>query len=279
MRKKKPLFNKNSIPFLLLTIIPLGMILILFKRKKQKDVWILLLSNIGFAYIFEYPTLNLFHGYRYKPKMMRRNVFDSILGAIFSQAFYVPVTATFLTLLKKNWKWKIIFSLFYYCIEKLFLRLNIYKVNWWRPIYTLVLLNVYFYISDGFYHALSDKKRWAMRIAHYFAIEVVWITIMYISAANRLIRFGHGFIHTWTEHFKIIPLYSLILSLIAAVTSSKDKVYYWFILPLSHVIIDIILVIIGILKVNTQQLLMISSRYFLMTVISRFFYKIIYQKN
>lgn len=279
MSRKKTHFNKNSTPFLLLGVIHLCMFLILLKRKKQKDLWILLLSNIGFAYLFEYPTLNLFHGYRYKPSIMKKHVFDSILGAIFSQAIYVPITATFLTLLNKNWKWKTNFSIFYYCIEKLFLRLNIYKVSWWRPIYTPVLLNVYFYISDRFYKALSTQKRWAMAIAHYMGIEVVWISFMYIFAIKRSIRFGRGYFHTWTEHFKIIPLYSLLLSLIATITSTKAGALYRVLLPLWHIIIDITLVKIGILKVDIKQFLLTSSRYILMTIFSRFFYKTIYKKK
>jgi hypothetical protein len=278
MRIKKKLFNKNSTPFLLLAVIHFGIFLILLKRKKQKDMWILLLSNIGFAFLFEYPILNLFHGYRYKPSMLKKRDFDSILGALFSQAIYVPITSTFLTVLNKNWKWKINFSIFYYCIEKLFLRLNIYKVYWWKPLYTLVLLNVYFYLSDGFYKALSTKKRWAMVIAHYLAIEVFWITLMYIFAMKRFIRFGRGYFHTWTEHFKIIPLYSLMLSFIATITSSKTGLFYRILLPLSHIIIDLTLVKMGVLKVNIKQFLVTSSRYILMTFISRFFYKVIHKK-
>ncbi|MFJ8257277.1 hypothetical protein ACIQ4Z_08290 [Peribacillus asahii] len=278
MGKKKKRFNKNSIPFWLLAVIHLGMFLLVLKRKKQKDTWILLLSNMGFAYLFEYLILNLFHGYRYKPSIMKKRTFDSILGAIFSQAIYVPITATFLTLLNKKWSWKVGFSLFYYCIENLFLQLNIYKVYWWRPIYTLVLLNVYFNISDAFYKALSTQKRWAMVIAHYLAIEVVSITLAYVFAVNRYIRFGRGYFHTWTEHFKIVPFYSLILSFIALITSSKAGVFYRMLLPLSHIIIDITLVKVGILKVNINQFLVTCSRYLLMTFISRFFYKAIYKK-
>jgi hypothetical protein len=278
MRKRKKLLNKNSTPFLLLTLIHLGMFLILLKRKSQKDIWTLLLSNIGFAFLFEYPTHNLFHGYRYKPSIMKKRVFDSIIGAIFSQAIYLPITSTFLTLFNKNWKWKISFSIFYFFIEKLFLRLNIYKVYWWKPIYTLVFLNGYFYLSDGFYKALSTKKRWAMVIAHYLATDVVSITFMFIFAIKRNIRFGLGYFFTWTEHFKIIPLYSLILSFIATITSSKTGLFYRILPPLSHIIIDIALVEMEILKVKIKPLLVTSSRYLLMTFISRFFYKTIYKK-
>lgn len=279
MRKKNKPFNKNSVPFLLLAVIHVGMFLILLKQKKQKATWILLLSNICFAYLFEYPTHNLFNGYRYKPSIMKNRFFDSILGAIFSQAIYVPVTATFLTLFKKNWRWKIGFSIFYYCIENLFLRLNIYKVYWWKPIYTLVLLNIYFYISDGFYRALSTQKRWALALAHYFSNEVIWINLMFISAGKRKIRFGRGRFHTWTEHFKIVPLYSLILSFIATITSSKSGLFYRLLLLISHILIDITLIRMGILKVNLKPFSITIFRYLPMPFISRFLYKTIYQKT
>ncbi|RID83492.1 hypothetical protein D1953_15620 [Peribacillus asahii] len=277
MGKKKKRFNKDSLPFWLLAVIHLGMFLLVLKRKK-KDTWTLLLSNMGFAYLFEYVVLNLFHGYRYKPSIMKKSAFDSILGAIFSQAIYVPIASTFLTLLNKNWSWKVGFSLFYYCIEHLFLRLNIYKVYWWRPIYTLVLLNVYFNISDVFYKALSTQKRWAMVIAHYLAIEIVCSTLAYIFAVKRYIRFGRGYFHTWTEHFKIVPLYSLILSFIALITSSKAGLFYRMLLPLSHIIIDIIWVKMGILKVNINRFLVNCFRYLPMTFVSRLFYKKIYKE-
>jgi hypothetical protein len=278
MRKTKKLLNKNSISFLILAVFQLGMLLILLRRKKQKDIWLLLLSNIGFAYLFEYPTLNIFHGYSYKPSIMNKRIFDSNLGAIFSQAIYVPITSTFLTLFNKNWKWKISFSIVFYCIEKLFLRLNIYKVYWWKPIYTPFLLNGYFYISDGFYRALTAPKRWAMVIAHYMATGVIWITFMYIFAMKHFIRFGRGYFFSWSEHFKMIPLYSMILSFIATITSSKTGLLYRILPPLSHIIIDIALVKMEILKVKIKPLLVTSSRYLLMTFISRFFYKTIYKR-
>lgn len=278
MRKKQKLFNKNSTPFLLLGVTHLCMFLILLKRKKQRDVWILLLSNIGFAYLFEYLTLNLFHGYQYKPKLMKKYVFDSILGAIFSQAFYVPIAATFITLLNKDWKWKVNFSIFYYLIEIFFLRLHIYKVSWWKPLYTPVLLYVYFYISDGFYKAVSTQKRWALAIAHYFAIDVVWVTYMFVSASKRLFRFGRGYFHTWTEHFEIVPLYVLILSFIATLTSSKAGILSRLPLLLFHIILDITLVKMGVLKLNFKPSLLIGFRYLLMPFFSRFYYKKIHQK-
>lgn len=271
--------SKNATPFLLLFIFHFCLFLFTFKRKSHRNTVILLLSNIGFAFIFEYLTLNLFHGYRYKPDIFKKRFFDNILGAILSQAIYVPITATFLTVTKKNWKWKICASFIYYCIEKLFIFLKIYKVYWWKPVFTLVLLNGYFYISDGFYRALSSQRRWALAIGHYFSILVIWIMYMYASALRRKVRFGLGHFHSWTEHFKSIPLYSLLLSLIAFATSRKHKFVYRLLLPTIHIILDKFLKKIGVLKINFRYSIGALPWYAFMVYVSRFLYKIIYRKQ
>lgn len=279
MRKKNKFLNKNSTPFLLLAIIHILAFMILSKRRKQPYTWTLFLSNIGWAYLFEYLTLNLFRAYRYKPSLMKKRSFDTILGAILSQGVYVPTTATLLTLFKKNWKWKISLSFLYFCIERLFLRLKIYKVYWWKPIYTLVLLNLYFYISDGFYKALTMGKKWGFMIAHYLSINVILINSLYIFANNRKIRFGRGHFHSWSEHFLIVPLYSMMLALTATVTSTKPGIFYRWLMFLIHILIDTILTRLGILKMNFKSLLTTLPRYTIIILISRFFYKLIYEKG
>jgi hypothetical protein len=270
--------SKNSIPFLILASIHIVMFMITLSRRNKKDVWILFLTNTGLAYLFEYFTLNLFHGYRYKPGIMKKRFFDAILGAVLSQGFYVPVTATFLTFFRKNWVWKVSISLMYFYIEQLFKYLGIYKVYWWKSIYTPVLLNVYFFISDSLKKALDARKSWALKMAHYWSIDVVWVTLMFVFAKFRLIRFGRGRYHSWTEHFNIAPLYSLFLSFIAMLTSSKSGWYYRFLLLFSHIFIDFVLTKTGILKIAVKSLFKLIPRYGLMPFVSRYFYKIIFNK-
>jgi hypothetical protein len=278
MKLKSTRNRKNSIPFLLLLFIHIGLFILTLNRRNKKDVWILFLTNTGLAYIFEYFTLNLFHGYRYKPGIMKERFFDAILGAVLSQGLYVPVTATFLTLFQKNWIWKVSISLMYFYIEQLFKYLGIYKVYWWKSIYTPVLLNFYFYISDFLQMVLKDRKNWALKMAHYLSIEVIWITLMFIFAKLRVIRFGRGRYHTWTEHFIIAPLYSLFLSFIALLTSAKSGWYYRFLQMFIHIVIDFTLSLTGILKIKTKPFLKNIPRYSLMPFVSRYFYKIIFNK-
>lgn len=156
---KNKLVKKNSIPFLLLAVVHVLLFVIFAKRSRQKNIWILLLSNIGMAYLFEYPVLNLFKAYAYKPYILKKRAHDQILGAIFSQALYVPITATLLTLYEKNRYWKLGSTLVYYGVERYFLHLEIYKAYWWKPYYTVFFMNIYFYISDWFHKALKREKR------------------------------------------------------------------------------------------------------------------------
>ncbi len=164
MKKRRHLINRNSVPFLILALIHFILLFPLIQKKRNKNTWILLLSNIGFAYLFEYFVLNLFKAYRYKPSVFKKRYFDNIFGAILSQGVFVPIASTFLTVFQKDWKWKACFSLFYFLIEKLFLRLKIYKENWWSPVYTFILILCYFILSDFFFKGLKAPTNGFKRV-------------------------------------------------------------------------------------------------------------------
>lgn len=270
MRKKR-LVKKNSIPFLLLAVVHVLLFFIFAKRSRQKNIWILLLSNIGMAYLFEYPVLNLFKGYAYKPYILKKRAHDQILGAIFSQALYVPITATLLTLYQKNRYWKLGSTLIYYGIERCFLHLKIYKAHWWKPYYTVFFMNIYFYISDWFYKALNAKKEWALVIAQYLSTEVIGVTLLYISAVNRKVRFGRGIHHSWREHFIIAPLYSLIRSLFLVKSSAKPGLLPKLTMFTGSICMDILLERTGLLKLRLNKLWNITF-HIVMILISRYLY-------
>ena len=256
--RKNKLAKKNSIPFLLLAVVHVLLFVIFAKRSRQKKIGLLLLSNIGMAYLFEYPVLNLFKGYSYKPYILKKRAHDQILGAIFSQALYVPISTTLLTLYGKNRYWKLATSLIYYGIEHYFLRLKIYRAYWWKPRYTVFFINMYFYISDWFYKALNAKKEWALIIAQYLSTEVIGVTLLYISAVNRKVRFGRGLYHSWREHFIMAPLYSLIRSIFLVKNSSKSGLRPRLTMFLGSLLADMILERIGLVKMRLNKVWNIS---------------------
>ena len=277
MRKKR-LVKKNSIPFLLLAVVHVLLFFIFAKRSRQNNIWGLLLSNIGMAYLFEYPVLNLFKGYSYKPYILKKRAHDQILGAIFSQALYVPITATLLTLYKKNRYWKLGSTLIYYGIERCFLHLKIYKAHWWKPYYTVFFMNIYFYVSDWFYKALNAKKEWALVIAQYLSTEVIGVTLLYISAVNRKVRFGRGFHHSWREHYIIVPIYSLIRSIFLVRNSSKSGLLPKLTIFSGSIGTDMLLERIGLVKLRSGKLWNIIF-HAVMVIISRFLFLTIRQKK
>ncbi|MBT2680269.1 hypothetical protein J7E38_14745 [Bacillus sp. ISL-35] len=276
--KKNKLATKNTLPFLLLAVIHVFLFFIFTKRGRQKNIWTLLLSNIGMAYLFEYPVLNLFKGYSYKPKILKKKAHDQILGAILSQGFYVPITATLLTLYRKNGYWKLGSTLIYYGIERYFLRLKIYKAYWWKPSYTVFFMNIYFYISDRFYKALNAEKKWALVIAQYLSTEVICVTLLYISAVGRKVRFGRGIYHSWREHFIIAPLYSLVRAVFFVINSSRQGILPRLTMFLGLTGMDWILERTGLLKMRLNKLWNISFNA-VMVLLSRFLYIKIRQKQ
>lgn len=245
----------NKYPFLILLIIHSALLLYSFYKNRNKKLFILLLTNIGFAYLFEYFILNLFQAYKYKPKIIKTNYLDNILGAMMSQAIFIPFTAIFITSFQLDWKWKLFFASYFVSIERLFVMLKVYKTNWWKTIFTALLIPLYFYISDGWYKLLDSRNKFAQFVSLYLSISVTGINILYGLVLLRHFRFGIGFMHTWKEHFKIAPLYSLLLSLISAILVRRKgwvpKVAIGFIAFL----VDITLHRVNLLKTNFKTIL------------------------
>ncbi|OIJ10863.1 hypothetical protein BKP35_13070 [Anaerobacillus arseniciselenatis] len=139
----------NKYPFLIVGFIHLVMLIYTFyKSSDKKKHLVLLLNFVGFAYIFDYIIVVFLNGYKYKPCFLKQNYLDNIFGAVLSQFFYVPVTALFITVMKFGWISKILFSLYFVLIERLFVNLRIYKNKWRRTHYTFSLILVSFYFND-----------------------------------------------------------------------------------------------------------------------------------
>lgn len=219
MKRKK--WNKYPFMFLLLVHASL-LVFTLIKKRDRKTLLTLIASNMGFAYLFEYFVLNLFHAYKYKPRIIKKDYFDNIFGAILSQAVYIPFTAVFLTAFRIGWKGKVLFVLYFHLIERWFLKLKIYKTRWWSPIYTSVLLPIYFKLSDKWYEYLLRKTPIVLFISLFLAVMGTGVNIIYLAAVTGNFRFGKGILNKWKKHFVFAPLYSIFLSLYTAWSIRKD---------------------------------------------------------
>ncbi|MEH7416273.1 hypothetical protein V7266_13390 [Neobacillus drentensis] len=216
--------SKNGIPFLILFIIHTFLIgLAFYKNKKKKNTFTFLGSIMGFAYLLEFFVLNLFKGYKYKPNVLKNKSLDNIFGAFLSQSIFVPFTAVYLTITKAGWGTKFLGGIYFTLVELIFLRLGVYKHNWWRTVYTFILIPIYFVLSDWWYYGFTKKNVIVRHISFFLIIMVTETNLFLILAILRKFRFGWGRFHAWTEHFIITPLYSISFSIFTYFTFKNQN--------------------------------------------------------
>ncbi|WP_044022388.1 hypothetical protein [Bacillus sp. SG-1] len=270
--------NKNSLPYLLLSMLHVSLLLFTLIKKPERRTMTLLLSNISFAYIFEYFVFNVFRSYRYRPKILKTRQLDNAIGALLSQSVYVPVTATFLSIFRLGWGWKFFFIFYFHGIEYYFLKRKIYKLYWWKPFYTSLLLPIYFVCSDFWDSRLQLKKQWVMWLSTYLSVGVVTKTLAFILDIFKKQKIGLGRVHTWKEHFLISPLYMFIFSgaaLLPAIKNTKSIKILTFIIMLT---INYLLSLVKIINSKITFIQLILQSIF-MIVLSPFLKSFIFKKQ
>ncbi|WP_409253884.1 hypothetical protein V1502_08300 [Bacillus sp. SCS-153A] len=215
--------NKNSIPYLMLSMLHISLLFYTLVKKGKQRIIPLLLSNISFAYIFEYFVFNVFKSYRYHPKLLRKRKLDNALGALLSQSVFVPVTATFISAFRLGWGSKLFFTLYFHGIELYFLKQKSYKLFWWKPLYTSLLLPFYYVCSDFWDGRLTLKKQGVLWLTTYLSVGVVTKTLAFIVDIFKKPKIGLGRFHTWNEHFLISPLYMFFFSGAALMPAINNK--------------------------------------------------------
>lgn len=126
--------------------------------RTKRFVFPLFLTFAGFNYIFDFFVLVLTKGYRYKPKFLKNSYLDNLLGANLSQLLIVPISGVFLSIFRLNFRWRLLYSTFLFFIEKIFLKLKIYKHGWWSEYYTFLGLQIFYEIAKRWSEQLIDKK-------------------------------------------------------------------------------------------------------------------------
>lgn len=271
----RPKQRSNKYPYIIMGSIHIFLLVYSFyKSKDRKKHIVLLLNYAGFAYIFEYIVVALFDGYIYRPKFFNQKNVDKIVGAIWSQFFYVPVSALFITVMKYGWKIKLVFSLYFILIERLFISMGIYKNKWWRTRYTFTGILISFFFNDKWYEQLNKKNPLLLFISLFNLVQVTWMNTIYIFAVLRVIRYGKWPFFTWKQHLQVAPLFGLIVSLITA----------WFLITgrfvsnikafLLMVLVDLTLIRKRLLKVKT--LLILPLIYSIILLAGNYYRKLVY---
>lgn len=243
--------SSNKYPFIVLLIIHTALLLYaLKKQRKRKTLLVLLLSHVGMGYIFEIVILNYFNAYKYFPKMLKKRFLDNILGAILSQAIYIPFTAVFISGVHLKWKAKLSFILYFQVVERLFIWLKVYKTHWWRPLYTGVILAIFFPLSDKWYELLQKGNRFILNASFYLCTMGTEININYLMAVFGNFRMGRGKVYTWREHFLFTPLYGFVQALITTWFIRRDRLRGKIQAFVIGLVLDWVLYRCGFLKVK-----------------------------
>jgi hypothetical protein len=271
----------NKYPYLVLLIIHTSLLIYSFyKNKNRKRLFISLISYIGMAYIFEYFTYNVFKAYRYKPAILKNKNLDSILGAVFSQAIFIPFTALFISSFHLGWKFKLIASLFFASIEHTFVRLGIYTQYWWKTTYTLLLLPIYFGITSKWDQHLKKRTPAVLFISFFNLIMVTSVNFLFLQSILGKIRFGYRHFDSWREHFIIMPLYSIIVGLFTAQTKNGENSLLNNTKSLLYrLLIDWVLVRAKILKFTKKNALNNLPYHVLMIMLSNYYKSLVYKRK
>ncbi|SEM12646.1 hypothetical protein SAMN05192533_101114 [Mesobacillus persicus] len=278
MRRPK---KYNKYPYLILLFIHTSLLVFSFyKNKDRKRLFLLLSSNIGLAYLFDYFVVNLFKAYSYRPSIFRNKQLDEITGAIFSQAIFVPFTALFITSFHLDWKFKLGASLYFSIIEKLFVKMGVYTHHWWKTSYTTLLIPIYFLISDKWYQYLKQGHPAVLFASKFHLILITCVNLLFVRAVRRKIRFGFGSFHSWREHFIIGPLYSIVLSFFTAKAMKVDKVRSQIGILCFRLVVDFILIKLNWLKlIGNKKGLPNLPYHLLMIIASRYYHNLVYKKD
>ena len=212
---KMALNKKKRIPFFILTIVSLVFLFITIYKHGYKKALKVLFVNIGFAYVFETFVLAFFSAYQYKPNIIKKNMLDNMLGSILSQAIYVPIMATFISLFKLRTRWKLVITLYYVVIEQIFLRLKLFQHNWWKTIYTALFLPIAFYLSDFWSKKLDERNRKVGTISTYLTLNVALCNYLFTYAIFKKSRFKRKWRRTTLkEHVKVASAYALVIPIL-----------------------------------------------------------------
>jgi hypothetical protein len=275
----KRVVNSNTLPFFILLVIHTALLIYTFcKNKNRKSLFILLLSNIGFAYFFEFFILNLFHSYEYKPNLFKKRYLDNILGAFLSQGVFVPFTSIFVSSFGFGWKIKAFFGIYFAIVERIFIKMGIFKNNWWRTIYTIFLIPLYFKISEYWYKSLLKGNGNILFTSFLLMTWVSGLSVLNILGVFQKVRFGLGKFYSWREHFIISTLYWFTISIFTTYTiyqkpNWQGKVQSFLFMK----VVDWFLIKMGIIKFHLNHLLFINGLQVLMLYLSVIYKNLIYR--
>jgi hypothetical protein len=142
------------------------MVFVMIKSRNRKFTIAFTFATLGFVYLLEAILVISFNAYTYYPKIVDDLFQDAVLGNIFSQVS-ISCTTALIIVYNLSYKWYFLFSIVYYLIDNLFVKLGIYQHFWYRSIYTFIGLVLLFWFVKICYNKMIASSKY---ITHYIPL-------------------------------------------------------------------------------------------------------------
>ncbi len=216
LQLRVPILMENAIWFMLLAGLSFLLLFYTFWRKRDIKLIVLFLGLGAIAGLLDNVIFIWLDSYEYYPGILEDIYYDMVLGAYFSQVYYVSSVALFIAAFHMRNRWIILFAAMFVGLEFLFLALGIYKLNWWHSGYTAVGLSIYFWLSKKWYsslkHAYSGFVRW---FTLYCLSYIIFINLVAIPLISHHYHFAGGwFINASRDAVAVLVVIMLIKSVV-----------------------------------------------------------------
>lgn len=147
----KTLFWTNTVWYIALAVISIAMISTsVIKAAERIKTLAFFFAVLGMTYFMEVILMLVTNAYAYYPKIATDSFHESLIGNFFSQ-YSVSASAVLIAAFGLKARWQIVFSIAYFLIDVLFVRLGIYAHNWYKSWYTLAGFFAYSWIVKKWY--------------------------------------------------------------------------------------------------------------------------------
>jgi hypothetical protein len=246
----------NFIWYGFLPILSIFLFIYTLWKVRNKKIFALYTFISGLTYLFEYFILVIFKAYEYHPNILKNSYNDGIIGAIVSNVFVVPMTSVFVGAFQLSWKWMVFITGIVLFIEELFIYLGIYKLFWWKPVYTGVGLIIWYLIAKKLYPKLKGDLSLIIRfIILYFTNVLIQATLIFgLTVFFDVYHYEIGWFQNKTrDHIAFKNAYVFFLSLIFTPLVTFNIKWTWKIIVILLITpLDCLFLKFGILHLSTN---------------------------
>jgi hypothetical protein len=229
-------------------------------KKRDKKLWVLYFSVGGFTYLLEFFVLVVFNGYAYFPRILKNVYFDNIMGAVFSDAFTIPMTTSFAAGLKLNFVKRVLLAAAIVAIEIVFLNIKIYEHYWWNLAFTFIGAVVVYSYSQKWLSIIHGQTSRIINYINLFFFNIFIQNSMAFVLAGVLNLFFYNvpwFGNQTRGHIAFSTTYILFMASIFSALVVFRLSWFWTVLALVlPSIIDVVLFKMNILHIFDNWSLM-----------------------